>query len=103
LEELNIPYGHEHPLPRPSNPYRDRQLRKQIEEANKNGDCIINNGTGYFRPIPGDAVDEAELTAYLASELHRARSINAKRMSMKMTFEKWREHGVLIGNSGKTG
>lgn len=98
-----IPYGHEHPMPRPADKYKDRTLRKQIEEANKNGDCIINNGTGYYRPVPGDVVDEAELTAYLAKELHRGRTIHAKRMAMKNTFEKWREYGVLTNHSGKTG
>ena len=103
MEELKIPYGHKAPLPRPSNPYKDRKLRRQIEEANKKGDCIINNGSGYFRPVPGDEIDEAALNVYLASELHRARTIQQKRLAMKMTFEKWREHGVLIGNTGKTG
>lgn len=98
-----IPYGHEHPMPRPADCYKDRALRKQIEEANKNGDCIINNGTGYYRPIPGDSIDEAELDAYLAKELHRARTIQYKRLAMKKTFEEWREHGVLTDYSGKTG
>ena len=98
-----IPYGHEHPLQRPADRYKDRALRKQIEEANKSGDCIINNGTGYYRPVPGDTTDEAELNVYLAKELHRARAIQLKRLSMKATFEKWREHGVLINDSGKTG
>lgn len=99
----DIPYGHEKPMQRPSNPYKDRKLRQDIEKANKAGDCIINNGTGYFRPVPGDTVDEAALNEYLASELHRARSIQFKRLSMKKTFEEWREHGVLTNHSGKTG
>ena len=98
-----IPYGHEHPLQRPADRYKDRALRKQIEEANRNGDCIINVNGGYYRAVPGDEIDEAEFNKYLAKELHRARAILSKRLAMKATFEKWREHGVLTNNSGKTG
>lgn len=101
MKTLNdIPYGHEHPLQRPANPYEDRVLRKNIEYANNNGDCVINVGAGYYKPVPGDAVDEKELNEYLAQELHRARAIQAKRLAMKMAFERRRESGVLIGDTG---
>lgn len=90
-------------MPRPSDPCMDRKLRKEIEEANKKDDCIINNGNGYFRPVPGVKEDEAALDAYLAKELHRARAIQYKRLSMKRTFQKWREYGVLTNNSRETG
>lgn len=65
----NIPYGHENAVQRPANPLEDRKLRKEIERANCNGDCIINVGRGYYRPVPGDATDETELREYLAKEL----------------------------------
>ena len=101
MKTLNdIPYGHENPLQRPANPCEDRILRRNIEYANNNGDCVINVGEGYYRPVPGDAVDEKELNEYLAKELHRARAIQAKRLAMKMAFERRRESGVLIGDTG---
>lgn len=88
-------------MQRPSNKIKDRWLRKKIEIANNNGDCIINVGNGYYRPVPGDAIDEMELKEYLAGELSRARSILKKRLSMKMTFERWREVGILTNNTRK--
>lgn len=99
----DIPYGHKNPLPRLSNPTEDRKFRKEIEVANSNGDCIINVGNGYYRPIPGDKVDEKEFNEYLAKELHRARVIQKKRLDMKMTFERWRENGIFTNHSGTTG
>lgn len=99
----DIPYGHREPLQRPADTYEDRVLRKNIETANNEGDCIINVGAGYYRPVPGDPVDEKELVEYTSKELHRARAVLKKRLSMKMAFERWRENGVLINNSGETG
>ena len=66
-------------------------------------DCIINVGNGYYRPVPGDLTDEAELKEYLAKELSRARKIQSKRLAMRLTFERWREVGVLTDNTGQTG
>ena len=86
-----FPYGHARPLLRPTKSYEDRALRKNIEDANRNGDCIINVGAGYYRPIPGDPVDEKELNEYLAQELHRARAIQSKRLAMKLAFERMGE------------
>ena len=110
----DIPYGHARPLLRPTKSYEDRALRKNIEDANRNGDCIINVGAGYYRPIPGDPVDEKELNEYLAQELHRARAIQSKRLAMKLAFaaclmlvmglqERRREVGVFTGSPGETG
>ena len=99
----NIPYGHENAVQRPSNPIEDRRLREKIEQANRTEDCIINVGNGYYRPVPGDLTDEAELKEYLAKELSRARKIQSKRLTMRLTFERWREVGVLTDNTGKTG
>lgn len=94
-----IPHGHANALPRPADPVKDRALRSEIEKANNDGDCIINVGKGYYRPVPGDPVDEKELGEYLAKELHRARAVQKKRLNMRLTFERWREVGILINNT----
>lgn len=95
MKTLNdIPYGHREPLQRPADPIEDRALRRSIEFANNQGDCVINVGEGYYRPVPGDMVDEKELNEYLAKELHRARAILAKRLAMKNAFERRREFGT---------
>lgn len=99
----NIPYGHENAVQRPSNPIEDRRLRSKIEKANRDADCIINVGNGYYRPVPGDLTDESELNEYLAKELSRARKILSKRLAMRQTFERWREIGILTGNTRETG
>ena len=99
----DIPYGHKNPMSRPSNAIEDRKLRKKIETANTNGDCIINVGNGYYRPVPGDPVDEKELDEYLAKELHRARVLQKKRLGMKLTFERWREVGIFVSNTRTAG
>ena len=99
----DIPYGHRHPLQRPANRYEDRELRKKIEIANNQGDCIINVGNGYYRPVPGNAVDEKELNEYIAQEQHRAQAINAKLLAMKLAFERRRENGIYIYDSGQIG
>lgn len=103
MDLSNIPYGHENAIQRPSNSIEDRKLRDAISKANSNGDCIINVGNGIYRPVPGDPTDESELNEYLAKELHRARVIQAKRLAMRMTFERWREVGILTGNTRETG
>lgn len=84
-----IPDGHAQAMQRPANPVIDRTLRRMIEKANNNGDCIINNGYGIFRPMPGDDVDAAELNTYLNKELHRARAILLKRLMMRQTYKGW--------------
>lgn len=99
----DIPYGHKNPMSRPSDVIEDRKLRKKIEVANSNGDCIINVGNGYYRPVPGDPVDEKELDEYLAKELHRARVVQKKRLGMKLTFERWREVGIFVSNTRTAG
>ena len=86
-----IPDGHANPLQRPSDKCTDRCLRRMVEDANNNGDCIINVGGGYYRPLPNDVVDEKELHEYLAKELSRARNIQRKRLAMRIAFEKRKE------------
>ena len=63
-----IPDGHEKAMARPYNPATDRRLRYMIAKANQNGDCIINNGNGIFRPVPGDPEDERQFAQYLRKE-----------------------------------
>lgn len=77
----------------------DRLLRGMVEKANNHGDCIINVGNGYYRPTPGDAVEEKELHEYLNKELSRARRILKKRLSMKMTFERWKQDELYSRHS----
>lgn len=95
---VRIPDGHKNAIQRPWNRVVDRRLRKMIEKANNNGDCIINVGNGIYRPIPGDPVDEKELDEYLAKELHRARAIQLKRLCMKKTFEGWRDSAAYANH-----
>lgn len=84
--------GHENTLLRPADKYIDRALRDLVLEANKTGDCIINVGNGYYRPVPGDPVDTAEFNHYRSSELKRAREILLKRLKMTIAFK---EKGVI--------
>lgn len=90
-------------MQRPADDLEDRRLRRKIEVANNEGDCIINVGNGYYRPVPGDEIDEKELNEYLAKELHRARTIQKKRLAMKMAFERWRDIGIQVGDTGAVG
>ena len=87
-----IPDGHKNAIQRPWNRSVDRRLRNMIERANNNGDCI-------YRPVPGDPVDEKELNEYLNKELHRARSIQLKRLCMKKTFEGWKDSAAYSYHS----
>jgi hypothetical protein len=99
--EIYIPFGREIALKRNPNAPGDRALRKYIENLNSNGDCIINVGNGYYRPIPGDIICEMEKREYIAEELAKARSIQAKCLSMSMTFERWREFGIPTNDTRK--
>jgi hypothetical protein len=96
-----IPVGHVNAMQRPADSNKDRRLREAIEYANNHGDCILNTGHGYYRPNPKDIEDVVEFNEYQAKELHRARAIQAKRLSMRLTFERWREVEVLIDYTGK--
>ena len=90
----------------PGNESIDRQLRILVEEANHNGDCIINVGNGYYRPIPGDPVDELEFKEYTSKDDSRAGKLWDKIYSMKTTFSNWRkegQHGEEKQRERKTG
>jgi len=84
----------------------DRVLREKIEEANNNGDCIINVGFGYFRPIPGDAADELYYKEYKMTEHSRLRKLQLKEAAMDIAFENWRKeagHGKNEQGKRKAG
>lgn len=97
-----IPDGSRNAISRPTNRSVDRGLRRMIEHANQNGDCIINIGGGIFRPIPGCEEDEMALKEYMAKELHRARAIQFKRLIMIKTFESWRRAAESIEQGRKS-
>lgn len=89
---VRISDGHDHAIKRPNinsdlGQSIDRALRRMVEFANQNGDCIINVGNGYYRPVPGDLVDEMELREYLAKDHSRSDNINLKIACMCQAFE----------------
>ena len=70
---------------RPKDARVDRQLRRLIADANMNGDCIINDGSGYFRPGIEDDIAAEE---YFAKERHRARMLLKKLSSMEQVYDR---------------
>ena len=76
---------YDRPIKRPKNPSVDRAFRQLIAEANMNGDCIINDGSGYFRP--GEE-DEIVFEAYCAAERHKAWEILHRINRMEEVFER---------------
>ena len=77
-----------------SNSTIDRALRELVEKANRNGDCIINAGDGYFRPIPGNALDEYYFHEYLGKERSRVKELKNKVSTMETTYEMWRKESA---------
>ena len=75
----------------PGNERIDRTLRRLVEKANHEGDCIVNVGRGYYRPIPGDPTDELEFKEYIRLEDSRADKLWGKVYSMKTAFENWQK------------
>lgn len=98
-----IPDGHANPLQRHPSAYVDRVFRRMVEDANKSGDCIINVGRGYYRPLPGDAVDEKEFNEYMKKEGSRIRKIHVKRMRMRDAFRKKRDIEVFTDHTREAG
>ncbi|MDU7032029.1 MAG: hypothetical protein E6357_30715 [Clostridiales bacterium] len=81
----------------------DRELRRLVEKANHDGDCIINIGNGYYRPIPTDPVDALEYKQYKMEGHSRINKLTLKEESMDMAFNNWaKEAGVEIGRMDKT-
>ena len=77
--------GAYHAVKRPGNARTDRRLRKLIAEANMNGDCIIHDGSGYFRP---EAEDRPAVERYVRAEMHRAKVIQDKAIAMATAFNR---------------
>ena len=77
-----------------SNSTIDRALRELVEQANRNGDCIINAGEGYFRPIPGNVVDEYYFHEYMAKEKSRLKELDKKIGAMETTYEMWKKEAM---------
>lgn len=77
-----------------SNSTIDRALRELVEKANRNGDCIINAGDGYFRPIPGSVVDEYHFHEYMAKEKSRVKELEKKISTMETTYEMWKKEAM---------
>lgn len=61
----------------------NRSFRIMVQKANENGDCIINNGYGYFRPRKNSKADREEFIKYCKKECHRARLILFKVKAMQ--------------------
>lgn len=74
------------PVRRPKSPSVDRAFRQLIENANRNGDCIVNGGCGYYRPRSDDELGEFAFRVYKAKELARARTIIDKITAMENAF-----------------
>lgn len=72
----------------------DRALRELVEKANRNGDCIINAGDGYFRPIPWSTLDEYYFHEYIVKEKSRVKELDKKISTMENTFEAWRKEAA---------
>ena len=71
---------------RPKDAKVDRQLRRIIAKANMSGgDCIINSGTGYYRPGPEE---REELEIYLKKEMHRIRELKLKALRMSLAYNR---------------
>lgn len=77
--------GAAYALRRPKDAKVDRRLRHLIAEANVSGDCIINDGSGYFRP--GDD-DDIAFETYIAAERSRAREILRKTSRMQQVYDR---------------
>ena len=77
--------GAAYALRRPKEPRVDRRLRQLIAEANLSGDCIINDGSGYFRPGEDDDI---AFETYIAAERSRAREILRKTSRMQQVYDR---------------
>lgn len=79
--------GHRNAVGRPDDLNVDRKLRALIEHANHNGDCIIPGKNGYYRPIPGNEIDEAEYKIYMRQNKSRIDKLKSKQACMNVAFE----------------
>lgn len=91
-----ITFGHRNPVNRPerSCPFMervDRHLRIMVENANHNGDCIVNPGFGYFRPIPHDEIDDFYYKSYKVTEHSKIEKMQFKEIAMDTTYNNWQK------------
>lgn len=70
---------------RPKDAMVDRQLRRLIADANATGDCIINDGSGYFRP--GEE-DDVAFESYMKAEWHKVNMSRRKLQRMRETYDR---------------
>lgn len=75
----------------------DRELRRLIEKANHNGDCIINVGNGYYRPIKTDPVDALEYKQYKKVGRSRIEKLELKEQTMDIAYNNWDKEGNRHG------
>jgi len=81
---FDIGIGHKNAIRAPKE--GNRWFRASVEQANSNGDYIINIGTGYFRPNANDELDIAMFNQYIREEYSRARKIITKANKMREAF-----------------
>lgn len=103
-----ITCGHRNAIKRPdknlfNSEEIDRELRRLIEKANHNGDCIINVGNGYYRPIKADPVDNLEYKQYKNVGRSRIEKLELKEQSMEIAFNNWDKEGNSYGKREKEG
>ena len=49
---------------------------------------------GYFRPIPGNVVDEYYFHEYMAKEKSRLKELDKKIGAMETTYEMWKKEAI---------
>ena len=65
---------------------KDREIRREIAQLNKQGHLIINNGNGYF--IPDDsAEDKAEVEKYYRRERKKAIDLLARLKNIRLSLQ----------------
>lgn len=97
-----ITYGHRNAVKRPNkllvgHEKIDRELRKLIEKANHNGDCIINVGNGYYRPVKSDLIDDFEYKQYKKIGISVREKSELKEQSMDTAYNNWDKEGNRRG------
>lgn len=97
-----ITYGHRNAVKRPNkllvdHEKIDRELRKLIEKANHNGDCIINVGNGYYRPVKSDLIDDFEYKQYKKIGISVREKSELKDRSMDTAYNNWDKEGNRHG------
>lgn len=79
--------GKENALKRNRNDPQDRMLRRLIENAQNEGDIIINLGQGYYRPILSRPSELLEYRRYIEQKESRLRKFARSITRMQTTAE----------------